>query len=211
MYLPYREEYVTFTTKESWEVFLMEWLKERIIKEGVVLSEQVLKLDALLTHQVDPALIMEMGREFAARFKESGVTKVVTLESSGISVAFAAAFELGVPMVFARRKKTLLADPDALCERVPSFTKGIVTDIMVSRQFIGEHDKVLFIDDIIANGDAARGLIKIIDRAGAELIGLGVVIEKSFQAGARTLREQNVHVESLVTISSLEDGKISFS
>ncbi|MGG4345673.1 xanthine phosphoribosyltransferase [Paenibacillus lautus] len=189
----------------------MDWLKERIIKEGVVLSDQVLKLDALLTHQVDPALIMGMGREFAVRFKESGVTKVITLESSGISVAFAAALELGVPMVFARRKKTLLADPDALCERVPSFTKGIVTDIMVSRQFIGEEDKLLFIDDIIANGDAARGLIKIIERAGAELIGLGVVIEKSFQAGARTLREQNVHVESLVTISSLEDGKITFS
>jgi len=188
----------------------MDWLKERIVNEGVVLSDQVLKLDAILTHQVDPALIMEMGREFAARFKESGVTKVVTLESSGISVAFAAALELGVPMVFARRKKTLLADPDALCERVPSFTKGIVTDIMMSRQFIGKQDKLLFIDDIIANGDAARGLIKIIERAGAELLGLGVVIEKSFQAGARTLREQNVRVESLVTISSLENGKISF-
>ncbi|GAB6926380.1 xanthine phosphoribosyltransferase [Paenibacillus sp. JCM 10914] len=189
----------------------MEWLKERIVKEGVVLSDQVLKLDALLTHQVDPALIMEMGREFATRFKDRGVTKVITLESSGISVAFAVALELGVPMVFARRKKTLLADPDALCERVPSFTKGIVTDIMVSKQFLGENDRVLFIDDIIANGDAARGLIKIIERAGADLVGLGVVIEKSFQAGARTLREQDILVESLVTISSLEDGGVSFS
>lgn len=189
----------------------MEWLKERIVKEGVVLSDQVLKLDALLTHQVDPALIMDMGKEFAARFRDQGVTKVVTLESSGISVAFAVALELGVPMVFARRKKTLLADPDALCERVPSFTKGIVTDIMMSKQYIGEHDKVLFIDDIIANGDAARGLIKIITRAGAELVGLGVVIEKSFQAGARTLREQNVRVESLVSIASLENGEIHFA
>ncbi|CAM3402159.1 MULTISPECIES: xanthine phosphoribosyltransferase [Paenibacillus] len=188
----------------------MDWLKERIVKEGVVLSDQVLILDALLTHQVDPALIMDMGREFARRFRDQGVTKVITLESSGISVAFAAALELGVPMVFARRKKTLLADPDALCERVPSFTKGIVTDIMVSRQYIRDNDRVLFIDDIIANGDAARGLIKIISRAGAELVGLGVVIEKSFQAGARTLREQNVRVESLVTISSLEDGHIHF-
>lgn len=188
----------------------MDWLKERIAKEGVVLSDQVLILDALLTHQVDPALIMDMGREFARRFRDQGVTKVITLESSGISVAFAAALELGVPMVFARRKKTLLADPDALCERVPSFTKGIVTDIMVSRQYIRDNDRVLFIDDIIANGDAARGLIKIISRAGAELVGLGVVIEKSFQAGARTLREQNVRVESLVTISSLEDGHIHF-
>jgi len=188
----------------------MDWLKERIVKEGVVLSDQVLILDALLTHQVDPALIMDMGREFARRFRDQGVTKVITLESSGISVAFAAALELGVPMVFARRKKTLLADPDALCERVPSFTKGIVTDIMVSRQYIRDNDRVLFIDDIIANGDAARGLIKIISRAGAELVGLGVVIEKSFQAGARTLREQDVRVESLVSISSLEDGQIHF-
>lgn len=189
----------------------MDWLKKRIIEEAVVVSEQVVKLDALLTHQVDPALMMEMGKEFAARFKDKGVTRVVTLESSGISVAFAVALELGVPMVFARRKKTLLADPDALCERVPSFTKGIVTDIMMSRQFIGESDKVLFIDDIIANGDAARGLIKIIERAGAELVGLGVVIEKSFQAGARTLREQGIEVESLVRITSLEDGKITFA
>lgn len=153
---------------------------------------------------------MEMGKAFAARFRDKGVTRVVTLESSGISVAFAVALELGVPMVFARRKKTLLADPDALCERVPSFTKGIVTDIMMSRQFIGESDKVLFIDDIIANGDAARGLIKIIERAGAKLVGLGVVIEKSFQAGARTLREQGIEVEPLVRIASLENGRITF-
>ncbi|WP_106766292.1 xanthine phosphoribosyltransferase [Paenibacillus faecalis] len=188
----------------------MDWLKQQIIEEAVVVSDQVVRLDAMLTHQVNPALIMKMGKEFANRFKDKGVTRVVTLESSGISVAFAAALELGVPMVFARRKKTLLADPDALCERVPSFTKGIVTDIMMSRQYIGESDHVLFIDDIIANGDAARGLIKIIDRAGAKLAGLGVVIEKSFQAGARTLREQGVQVESLVCITSLEGGKITF-
>ncbi|MBO2942603.1 xanthine phosphoribosyltransferase [Paenibacillus sp. F411] len=188
----------------------MEWLKQRVLQEAVVLSDQVIKLDALLTHQVDPSLIMEMGKAFAARFRDQGVTRVVTLESSGISVAFAAALALEVPMVFARRKKTLLADPDALCERVPSFTKGIVTDIMMSRQFISKEDRVLFIDDIIANGDAARGLIKIIERAGAELVGLGVVIEKSFQAGARTLREQGIQVEPLLQIKSLEGGRITF-
>lgn len=188
----------------------MEWLKQRIIEEAVVVSDQVVKLDALLTHQVDPALTMRMGRAFADLFREDGITKVVTVESSGISVAFAAALELGVPMVFARRKKTLLADPDFLCERVPSFTKGIVTDIMISRQYVSEADRVLFIDDIIANGDAARGMIKILERAGAELAGLGVVIEKSFQAGARTLREQGIRVEPLVRITSLEDGKVTF-
>ena len=189
----------------------MEWLKQRIREEAVVISDQVIKLDGLLTHQVDPALIMAMGKEFASRFRDKGITRVITLESSGISVAFATAFELGVPMVFARRKKTLLADPDALCERVPSFTKGIVTDIMISRQYIHETDRVLFIDDIIANGDAARGLIKIIERAGAELIGLGVVIEKSFQAGARTLREQGVNIEPLVRIESLAERTIHFA
>ncbi|MBB3128861.1 xanthine phosphoribosyltransferase [Paenibacillus rhizosphaerae] len=189
----------------------MDKLKERILQEGVIVSEQVLNLDGLLNHQVDPELTMEMGKEFASRFAEAGVTRVVTVESSGIAVAFATAYELGVPLVFARRKKTLLADPDALCERVPSFTKGIVTDIMLSRHYISEQDKVLFIDDIIANGDAARGLIKIIERSGAELVGLGVVVEKCFQAGARTIREQGISIEPLVRIQSLEGGVITFA
>lgn len=189
---------------------MMELLKQRIIEEGVIVSDQVLKLDGLLNHQVDPQLTMAMGREFAARFAESGITRVLTVESSGIAVAFATAYELGVPLVFARRKKTLLADPDAYCERVPSFTKGIVTDIMLSRQYLNSEDRVLFIDDIIANGDAARGLIKIIERSGAELVGLGIVIEKSFQAGARTIREQGITLESLVKIESLTNGTITF-
>jgi len=189
----------------------MEKLKQRIIEESTVMSEQVLNLDGILNHQVDPELTMEMGREFAARFANAGVTRVITVESSGISVAYATALELGVPLVFARRKKTLLADPDALCERVPSFTKGIVTDIMLSRKYIQQQDKVLFIDDIIANGDAARGLVKIIERSGAELVGLGVVVEKCFQAGARTIREQGIRLESLVKIESLDNGTITFA
>ncbi|MFC4777268.1 xanthine phosphoribosyltransferase [Paenibacillus sp. GCM10023252] len=188
----------------------MDSLKQRILQEGSVLSSDVLKLDALINHQVDPLLTMEMGKEFAKRYAEQEITKVITVESSGIPAAFATASVLGVPLVFARRKKTLIADPDAYCERVPSFTKGIVTDIMVSKQFLTKQDRVLFIDDIIANGDAARGLIKIIERSGAHLAGLGIVVEKSFQAGARTLREQGIRVESLVRISSLDDGIISF-
>ncbi|GGG21977.1 xanthine phosphoribosyltransferase [Paenibacillus abyssi] len=189
----------------------MEKLKERILSEASILSSDVLKLDGLLNHQVDPELTMEMGREFARLYAEERITKVITVESSGIPVAFATALTLGVPLVFARRKKTLIADPDALTERVPSFTKGIVTDIMVSRQYLMPQDRVLFIDDIIANGDAARGLIKIIERSGAQLAGLGIVVEKSFQAGARTLREQEIRVESLVRIASLEGGKITFA
>ncbi|WP_336772794.1 xanthine phosphoribosyltransferase [Paenibacillus sp. MMO-58] len=188
----------------------MDILKERILEQASVLSSDVLRLDSILNHQVDPALTMEMGHEFAKRFADEKITKVVTIESSGIPVAYATAYVLGVPLVFARRKKTLIADPDAYSERVPSFTKGMVTDIMVSKQFLSAEDKVLFIDDIIANGDAARGLIKIIERSGAKLAGMGIVLEKSFQAGSRTLREQGVRVESLVNVTSLKNGQIQF-
>ncbi|EFM08527.1 xanthine phosphoribosyltransferase [Paenibacillus curdlanolyticus YK9] len=188
----------------------MEKLKQRILADASVMSTDVVKLDTILNHQVDPVLTMEMGKEFARLYAEAGITKVITVESSGIPVAFATAAELGVPLVFARRKKTLIADPDAYVERVPSFTKGIVTDLLVSRQLLSESDRLLFIDDIIANGDAARGLVKIIERSGAELAGIGIVVEKSFQAGARTLREQGYRVESLVRISSLDNGSITF-
>jgi xanthine phosphoribosyltransferase len=188
----------------------MELLKERIRQEGVILSDQVIKLDMLINHQVDPQLIMACGKEFAKRFSGESVTKVLTIESSGISPAFATALELGVPLVFARRKKTLNSEKEAFCERVPSFTKGIVTDIVVNREFLSPHDRVLLIDDMIANGDAARGLIKIIERSGAELAGLGVLVEKAFQAGARTVREQGIRVESLAKIVSLANGKIEF-
>ncbi|WP_168120623.1 xanthine phosphoribosyltransferase [Paenibacillus sp. HB172176] len=188
----------------------MEKLKQRILKESSVLSNDVLRMDALINHQVDPELIMEMGREFADRFEGQSITKVITVESSGIPAAFATALTLGVPLVFARRKKTLIADPDVYCERVPSFTKGMVTDIMVSKQFLSAKDHVLYIDDIIANGDAAKGLIKIIETSGASLAGFGVVVEKTFQSGGKSLREQGVRVESLVQISSLENGEITF-
>jgi xanthine phosphoribosyltransferase len=187
----------------------MQELKRRVLEEGIIVSDQVLQLDTILNHQVDPQLIMNMGKEFAAMFREENITKVLTIESSGISIAFTTALELDVPMVFARRKKTLTTDPDAYCERVPSFTKGIVTDIVVSQNFLQPDDRVLVIDDIIANGDAVRGLIRIIERSGAELIGLGIAVEKSFQAGARTIRELGIRVESLVKILSLDNGRIT--
>ncbi|OXM16856.1 xanthine phosphoribosyltransferase [Paenibacillus herberti] len=188
----------------------MELLKQRILQEASIMSSDVVMLDAILNHQVDPALTMEMGREFARRFAEDGVTKVITVESSGIPVSFATALELNVPLLFARRKKTLIADPDHYSERVPSFTKGIVTDLMVSKSLLSPDDRLLFIDDIIANGDAARGLVRIIERSGAHLVGLGVAVEKSFQAGGRTLRENGIRVESLARISSLDNGRITF-
>ncbi|MGN7382969.1 Xanthine phosphoribosyltransferase [Chlamydia abortus] len=188
----------------------MERLKQQIREHGKILSDKVLKLDALLNHQVEPSLIMEMGQEFARRFQGDNITKVITVESSGIPVAFATACHLGVPMVFAKRKKTLTTDEDCYMERVPSFTKGIVTDIMVSKSFLSPQDRLLFIDDIIANGDAARGLIRIIERAGSQLAGMGIVVEKSFQKGAQTIREQGIRLESLVNITGLTDGIIHF-
>lgn len=188
----------------------MDLLKRKIQEVGVVVSNEVIKLDAILNHGVDPVLTTEMGKEFARLYREERVTKVLTIESSGIPIAFATAQELGVPMVFARRKKTLNTDTETYCERVPSFTKGFVTDIMVSKEFLNETDRVLLIDDFIANGDAARGLIRIIRRSGAALVGVGIAVEKSFQAGGRTIRESGVRVESLARIASLEGGRIVF-
>jgi xanthine phosphoribosyltransferase len=188
----------------------MDLLKQRILEVGVVVSAQVLKLDDILNHQVDPMLIMEMGKEFAKLFADALPEKVLTVESSGIPIALAVAYELGVPMVFARRKKTLTMDQDTYSERVPSFTKGIVTDIMVSSHLLKKDERILLIDDFIANGDAARGLIRIIERAEAELVGVGIVVEKSFQAGGSSIRERGIRLESLAKIASLADGRIVF-
>jgi xanthine phosphoribosyltransferase len=189
----------------------MELLKKRIKEVGAVVSDHVLKLDAILNHQVDPQLIMEMGKEFARLFGESKPTKVLTIESSGIPIAYATAFVLGVPLVFARRKKPVTMANSLYIERVPSFTKGMVTDIMVDSEFLHSADRVLLIDDFIANGDAARGLIRIVERAGSELIGVGIAVEKAFQAGGSSLRERGIRVESLARIASLADGCITFA
>jgi xanthine phosphoribosyltransferase len=188
----------------------MDLLKEAILRDSVVVSDQVVTLDAVLNQQVDPALIMEIGKAFAQLYRNEQISKVLTIESSGISIAFATAYHLGVPLVFARRKKTLVSDPNTYNERVPSFTKGIVSDLWIAQSFLAQSDRILLIDDIIANGDAVRGLIRIIERSGAKLVGVGIAVEKSFQAGARTIQEQGYRVDSLVKISSLADGKVTF-
>jgi len=188
----------------------MERLKQRILEESAIVTQDVLRLDSIINQQVDPELMMVIGQEFAKRFAEDNITKIVTIEASGISAAFATALHLNVPLVFARRKQTVINDPDSYIERVPSFTKGMVSDIVVSKQFLSKEDSILFIDDIIANGDAARGLVKIIAQSGARLAGAGIIVEKAFQLGAKSLREQDIRVESLVKIKSLENGKIEF-
>lgn len=189
----------------------MELLKRRILSEGRVLSDDIISVNTFLNHGVDPQLIAQIGQTFADIFKESGVTRVLTIESSGITIAYATAFALGVPLVYARRRSALMNEGEYYAERVPSFTKGIVTDIIIAKSLISAEDRVLFIDDFVANGDAAKGLIRIVERAGATLVGAGIVIEKAFQNGGRSLREQGVRVESLAKIASLSGGQVRFA
>jgi len=188
----------------------MDILKQAILEKASVLNDKLLNLDPILNHQVDPQLLMRVGEALADRYRGHGVTKVLTIESSGISVAFATAYHLGVPFVFARRKKTLITDEDAYSVRVPSFTKGIVTDIVVPRSLLSADDRVLLIDDLIANGDAAKGLMRIVEQSGAAIAGWGIVVEKCFQRGGDDLRSTGVPVETLVKIRSLEGGRIQF-
>ncbi|MEK4148029.1 xanthine phosphoribosyltransferase [Robertmurraya sp. FSL W8-0741] len=184
----------------------MKTLKDKIRFEGRVLSSQVLKVDSFLNHQIDPRLMAEVGKEFANRFKKENITKVLTIESSGIAPGLMAALELEVPVVFARKRKSLTLVNDLLTASVHSFTKNETNEISVSNQFLMQDDRVLIIDDFLANGQAALGLVDIVKASGAEVAGIGIVIEKSFQNGGSLLREKGFRVESLARISSLEGG-----
>ncbi|MDX8344369.1 xanthine phosphoribosyltransferase [Rossellomorea sp. YZS02] len=188
----------------------MNLLKNKINAEGVVLSETVLKVDSFLNHQVDPELMMEIGKEFAHRFKDQGITKVLTIESSGIAPGVMAALHMNVPLVFARKKKSLTLSEGVLTSKVYSFTKQEENTISISNTYIKENDRVLLIDDFLANGQAALGLIDLVKQAGAEVAGIGIVIEKSFQNGGKLVRETGYRVESLAEIQSLENGEVQF-
>ncbi|MCM3320841.1 MULTISPECIES: xanthine phosphoribosyltransferase [Cytobacillus] len=189
----------------------MELLKEKIKQEGKVLSDTVLKVDSFLNHQIDPELMLEIGKEFAARFKDEGVTKILTLESSGIAPAVMTGLYLNVPVVFARKRKSLTLVNDLLTAEVYSFTKQETNEISVSQKFISENDRLLIIDDFLANGQAALGLADIVDQAKASIAGMGIVIEKGFQDGGKQLREKGYKVESLAIVQSLADSKVTFT
>ncbi|WP_010677076.1 xanthine phosphoribosyltransferase [Bacillus timonensis] len=188
----------------------MELLQQKIINEGTVLSEHVLKVDAFLNHQIDPELMVEVGKEFARRFENDQITKVLTIESSGIAPGLMAALELGVPVIFARKRKSLTLVNDLLTASVHSFTKNETSEISVSKKFLEPNDNVLIIDDFLANGQAALGLASIVELAGAKTAGIGIVIEKSFQDGGKLLRDKGFKVESLARIQSLQGGKVTF-
>lgn len=188
----------------------MRLLEEKIKKDGRVLNENVLKVDSFLNHQIDPSLMNEIGKEFAQLFATEGITKIVTIESSGIAPAVMAGLYMNVPVIFARKRKSVTLTDDLLTASVHSFTKNETNELAIARKFINENDKVLIIDDFLANGQAALALVEMVKQANASIAGIGIVIEKSFQPGAQKLKEQGLRVESLARISSLANGEVTF-
>ncbi|WP_066369015.1 xanthine phosphoribosyltransferase [Neobacillus fumarioli] len=188
----------------------MNFLEERIKKDGNVLSDHVLKVDSFLNHQIDPALMSQIGKEFARRFANEGITKIVTIESSGIAPAVMTGLTMNVPVVFARKRKSVTLSDGLLTASVYSFTKKETNEIAIAKKYLAETDRVLIIDDFLANGQAALGLIDLVVMSGAEVAGIGIVIEKSFQEGAKILAERGIRVESLARIASLANGEVSF-
>lgn len=188
----------------------MELLKQRIREEGRVVGEEILKVDSFLNHQIDAQLFMEIGKEFRRRFDSKKITKLLTVEASGIAIATVAALEFDVPVVFAKKTQSRNLDEDIYASKVFSFTKQTSYDVMVSKQYLSSDDHVLILDDFLANGKAALGLADIAKQAGASVEGVGIVIEKGFQPGGKELREKGFRVESLAIVDRFIDGKINF-
>ena len=185
-------------------------LEQKILNEGIVLSDQVLKVDSFLNHQIDPVMMQQIGQEFARLFKDAGITKIITIEASGIAPAVMAGLELGVPVIFARKYQSLTLKDDLYRSKVFSFTKQTESTIAISKKHINAADKVLVIDDFLANGQAALGLADLIHQAEASVVGIGIVIEKSFQPGRDLLLEKGYRVESLARVKSLANGTVEF-
>lgn len=190
----------------------MNFLQQRILRDGVVKAGNVLKVDSFLNHQMDVALLDEIGQEFKRRFAHKKVTKVLTIESSGIAIAYPVAREFGVPMVFAKKTKSINIDGEMYMAQVDSFTQGVTNTVLVSKKFLSPEDHVLIIDDFLANGSAIQGLISIVESAEATVEGLGIVIEKGFQDGGHRIRNLGYHLESLAIIDTMDPqtGAITF-
>ena len=188
----------------------VELLKQRIVEDGVIIGSDIVKVDNFLNHQVDPVLMREIALEIKNRFKESPITKVLTIEASGIAIAAFVALELGVPFVFAKKYNARNLDSNVYESDVFSFTKQTTYAIRVSTNYINENDTVLIVDDFLAKGGALNGLIDIVNQAGASVSGCAIVIEKNFQKGGDEIRSRGYRVESLANIKSIENGKIEF-
>ena len=185
----------------------MNFLEERIVKDGVVKEGNVLKVDSFLNHQMDIDLFEEMGAEFKRRFADSNITKIVTIESSGIGIACIVARYFNVPVVFAKKSKSINIDGDMYVAEVESFTHKCKNQVIVSKKFLNEDDHVLIIDDFLANGCALQGLISIVSEAGGTVEGIGIAIEKGFQAGGRMIRNLGYRLESLAIVDSIKEKK----
>ena len=190
----------------------MQLLKDRIRKDGKIKEGNVLKVDSFLNHQMDVKLFQEIGKEFKRRFADEEITKILTIEASGIGIACVAAEVFDVPVVFAKKTQTKNIAGDVYTTKVESFTHGRVYDIIVSKEFLGNGDKVLLIDDFLANGKALEGLAELVTKSGAELVGAGVVIEKGFQVGGDIIRSKGIHLESLAIVESMDEktGEVVF-
>ena len=190
----------------------MQLLKDRIRKDGKIKEGNVLKVDSFLNHQMDVKLFQEIGKEFKRRFEGEEITKILTIEASGIGIACVAAEVFDVPVLFAKKTQTKNIAGDVYTTKVESFTHGRVYDIIVSREFLGKGDKVLLIDDFLANGKALEGLAELVKKSGAELVGAGVVIEKGFQVGGDIIRSKGIHLESLAIVESMDEktGEVVF-
>ena len=189
----------------------MKLLEERIRRDGIVEGGDVLKVDSFLNHQMDVELFAEMGREWARLYAGENVTKILTIEASGIGIACMAALEFGVPVLFAKKNKTKNIADDVYTAKVESFTHGRVYDIIVSKKFLLPTDRVLIIDDFLANGAALQGLIKLVRDAGATLVGAGIAVEKAFQPGGDLIRAMGVRVESLARVTSMGPDGVEFT
>ena len=185
----------------------MQLLKDRIRKDGKIKGGNVLKVDSFLNHQMDIKLFEEIGKEFKRRFADVEVNKILTIEASGIGIACVVAQYFDVPVLFAKKNKTKNIAGDVYTSQVESFTHGRVYDISVSKEFLGKGDKVLLIDDFLANGNALEVLAKLVKDSGAELVGAGIVIEKGFQPGGDNLRKQGIRLESLAIVDSMDEEK----
>lgn len=188
----------------------MELLKQRIIQDGKVLDGNILRVDSFINHQIDPKLAFEIGKEFCRRFQDIKIDKILTIETSGIAFAVCAGYHMNVPVVFAKKQTGRNMSPDVYKGRVYSYTKETEYTISVSRQFLSPGERILLIDDFLANGQAMLGLIDIAGQARSEVAGVGIVIEKGFQSGSQILRSRGIRLESLVVIESFNNKQIVF-
>lgn len=189
----------------------MKELRERILKEGQVLGGGILKVDSFVNHQVDPVLMDICGRELARRFASVGATKVLTAEISGIAPALTTALHLGLPIVYARKTKPITMPDQVYLTLAPSHTKGRMVELIVSPEYLSNDEKVLIIDDFLASGATILGLARLAEASGSHIVGVGALIEKTFEGGREALKSLNVQIEALACITSLDDGKIVFS